>query len=181
MRGGPCGHESGATETVARTHGFGTRQHSTMNDVQVWKVMSSATSDAHLLEVTASAAAANTARQFAVQAAREWETPDQVCEVIELVVSELVSNGVQHGAGPTVAVRVARDDLGVAIEVVSTRSPTERIQFPATEALPGPEAPSGRGLALVRRFAPDLDLTVEPQLVTARCTVSYATVPSPEG
>jgi anti-sigma regulatory factor (Ser/Thr protein kinase) len=152
-----------------------------MNDVQVWKVMSSATSDAHLLEVTASAAAANTARQFAVQAAREWETPDQVCEVIELVVSELVSNGVQHGAGPTVAVRVARDDLGVAIEVVSTRSPTERIQFPATEALPGPEAPSGRGLALVRRFAPDLDLTVEPQLVTARCTVSYATVPSPEG
>jgi anti-sigma regulatory factor (Ser/Thr protein kinase) len=85
-----------------------------------------------------------------VPEARRWSEPffEQIGAGPDgvLVVSELVTNAVQHGSGP-VHVRIV-DGASVRIEVTDAR-PVERLE--ARD--PDPDDPRGRGLFLVEALA----------------------------
>lgn len=89
---------------------------------------------------------ARQARSFAVEALRSWGWED--VEVVELLVSELASNAVQHSESPTVGIdvrEVGRDR--VRVEVVN-----QGIGLPAPQP-PDPERIGGHGLAVVVQLA----------------------------
>jgi two-component sensor histidine kinase len=70
-------------------------------------------------------------------------------DVVRLAVSELVSNAVMHGTG-TIAVRLGVDEEGVHVAVSDNGvgfSPSGEF------VMPPPDAPGGRGLALVSMLA----------------------------
>jgi anti-anti-sigma regulatory factor len=89
--------------------------------------------------------AARHARDLATEACAAWDLPDLVGPAA-LVVSELVSNAVEH-AGTMITVRLTRRPgcLQIAVRDGSADEPVER---PAAEA-----AERGRGLLLVRTAA----------------------------
>jgi anti-sigma regulatory factor (Ser/Thr protein kinase) len=93
------------------------------------------------LELDQHAASVGVARQFVRDCLRDWraEGPD---DVPSLVVSELVTNALQHASGP-VTVFVARriDRIVLSVEDGSTAM--------AEVELPGPLEESGRGMMLV--------------------------------
>lgn len=69
----------------------------------------------------------------------------------ELLVSELVTNGVQHGPGERtwIDVRMLMDEAGITVEVSDSGDGFDPAAVPA----PDPERPGGWGLALVSRLA----------------------------
>ncbi|MDQ3739848.1 MAG: ATP-binding protein [Actinomycetota bacterium] len=69
--------------------------------------------------------------------------PAHRLEDLRLVVSELVTNAVVHGAGPTLDLRLRADGPVVTGEVVDQGDGFEH------PPLPTPDAPGGRGLAIV--------------------------------
>jgi anti-sigma regulatory factor (Ser/Thr protein kinase) len=75
---------------------------------------------------------------------------DDVLDDITLIVSELVSNAVQHGE-PDILLRMRMDPLAVDISVLDhgTGGPPEKVAAPSTSAT------SGRGLSIVDRLASD--------------------------
>jgi len=96
------------------------------------------------------------ARMSAVGAARHWAageflrcagSPDDLA-VLELLVTETVSNAVRHGRGP-LTLELTRDPdtggLHVAVHDGEPRPPVLRVV--------GPHATGGRGIALVDRLA----------------------------
>lgn len=88
------------------------------------------------------------ARHKVVDCVRAWGVAlsDEVADTIRLVVSELISNAVIHGAGPVTVVLHHRP--GRLVIVVSDRDQQAPVASCAAE---GDE--SGRGLALVAHFA----------------------------
>ncbi|MGW6458117.1 ATP-binding protein [Streptomyces sp. NPDC055078] len=79
-----------------------------------------------------------------------------LAETVELLITELVTNGFQHGSGGAVGVRLARTEAYVWIEVASGGG----AQRPcAREA--GPEDESGRGLRLVEVLADAWGVTAD--------------------
>lgn len=70
-------------------------------------------------------------------------------EAVRLVVSELVSNAVMHGTG-AIAVTLATEPDGVRVSVSDDGAGFLRSGDPA---MPPPDAPGGRGLALVSRLS----------------------------
>jgi anti-sigma regulatory factor (Ser/Thr protein kinase) len=86
------------------------------------------------------------ARQF-VRSRVGISNVDVPCDDLTLVVSELVTNAVEHGAGP-VEVVVRRWGGGVQIEVTTAVTPgrPERLD-------PYSTTPSGRGLLIVDALA----------------------------
>ena len=66
-------------------------------------------------------------------------------ETVRLVVSELVSNAVIHGTG-AIAVTLATEPEGVRVSVRDDGAGFRRSEEPT---MPPPDAPGGRGLALV--------------------------------
>lgn len=71
-----------------------------------------------------------------------------VGDTVELLVSELVTNGFQHGQGDTVDVRMWRTGSYLGLEVASGSGP--RVPCPR---VPGLFEESGRGLGLVAGVA----------------------------
>ncbi|MFJ9434778.1 ATP-binding protein [Streptomyces sp. NPDC101490] len=82
------------------------------------------------------------ARRILRAALRHWKCVD-VMDTALLLLTELVTNALQHGDGPTVGVRVELRDgsLMVAVTDGSAAVPVPR--------RPGPDAENGRGLFLV--------------------------------
>ena len=70
-------------------------------------------------------------------------------EAVRLVVSELVSNAVMHGTG-AIAVTLATGPEGVRVSVSDDGAGFPRSREPV---MPPPDAPGGRGLALVSRLS----------------------------
>jgi anti-sigma regulatory factor (Ser/Thr protein kinase) len=95
--------------------------------------------------VTSSVAAA---RRFVVAAARSWGVT-VLANDLALVVSELVTNAIEHGAGP-VGLAARRWGDGVQIEVSSALTS----QRPA-RLDPSPMMETGRGLLVVDALASD--------------------------
>lgn len=85
------------------------------------------------------------ARRFVTETMQRWDCGD-VYEVIELLVSELVTNAITHASSDAeVAVILHRDVIRVEVADTSTTPPQLR------EA--SPEDASGRGLALVEQLS----------------------------
>jgi anti-sigma regulatory factor (Ser/Thr protein kinase) len=98
------------------------------------------------LELGAITSAVPSARLHARLVLREWGLPAHMEQAAELVVSELVTNAIEHGSAgipATVRIWLSSDGGTVAINVwdSSSRPPV------ATNA--GAEAASGRGLMIV--------------------------------
>jgi anti-sigma regulatory factor (Ser/Thr protein kinase) len=85
------------------------------------------------------------ARRFVTTTLQRWHA-DDVCDVVELLTSELVTNAVLH-ARTSVTVRVVRCDDAVRVEVAdgSPAVPTPRLY--------SDDAVTGRGLQLVESLA----------------------------
>jgi anti-sigma regulatory factor (Ser/Thr protein kinase) len=86
------------------------------------------------------------ARAFCHGALATWQVPEQRCEDIVLVVSELVTNAVVHGESAR-QLRLRRTATRVIVEVFDNgrRMPHPRVAEP--------DAESGRGLHLVAKIA----------------------------
>ncbi|MEU5695653.1 ATP-binding protein [Actinosynnema sp. NPDC020468] len=82
------------------------------------------------------------ARQVVREAAAAWGLGEELVEDAELVVTELVSNGVDHATGP-LELTVARTEAGLRIEVAD-RSP----ELPKPQPVQV-ESVRGRGLVIV--------------------------------
>ena len=90
------------------------------------------------------------ARRAAREALVRWRLPELVDTVV-LAVSELVTNAVRYGR-PSVSLDMQRSPEQVRVEV-HDGDPTEP---PTGRGEVGPDAESGRGLAIVQELADDL-------------------------
>lgn len=88
---------------------------------------------------------ASAARRFATGTLHEWVSED-VCDVVELLLSEVVTNALLH-AGSDVEVCVIREPDGIRVEVAD-----QSRGMPAQRHWAG-DASTGRGLALVDAMA----------------------------
>ncbi|HYJ76682.1 MAG TPA: SpoIIE family protein phosphatase [Kineosporiaceae bacterium] len=86
------------------------------------------------------------ARAVALETLQAWGEPPAVCDVAQLVVSELVTNALRYGAG-TVAMQLSRHDDGVVVEVYDEGVGTPR------RRRAGADEEGGRGLLLVAAVA----------------------------
>ncbi|MFD5629842.1 MULTISPECIES: ATP-binding protein [unclassified Streptomyces] len=80
-----------------------------------------------------------------------WAVPDDACETVVLIVSELATNAVRHARVPgrTFDVALTYDETGKAVEIeVSDGSPRHPVVRPFD-----PDATSGRGLLLVEALS----------------------------
>lgn len=100
------------------------------------------------LELPGTPVAPSVARLFIRNLCREWGA-DEVCDVAELLSSELVTNAVIH-ARSTVALEAAYDDASVLRIDVYDRSQDDVDRTPKP---PEAGAEGGRGLAIVARLA----------------------------
>jgi anti-sigma regulatory factor (Ser/Thr protein kinase) len=90
-----------------------------------------------------------TARHFVTDLAVEWELDNLIspCNDLALVVSELMTNAIDHGAG-RIDLTVHRHEGSVQVEVTS--GVTERRPEPRQ---PSAATPTGRGLQIVARLS----------------------------
>ncbi len=111
------------------------------------------------------------ARRFVRDAAAAVVDGAAVGGDMELAVSELVTNAVEHGLEEpvTVAVAVTTDPPTVAISVRSARTPSG-IADPSTWAGPLPAVRTGRGLAIVRSVSDEVSVEADDSTVTVHCT-----------
>lgn len=96
----------------------------------------------------ADVSAPGTARAFVRD---RWpDLDEEVLDDVTLIVSELVSNAVQHGE-PEILLRIAVEPFGVDVSVLDHGPviPTSKLTAPSTDAV------SGRGLTIVERLAKD--------------------------
>jgi len=105
-------------------------------------------SDAVLVELPAEPSAVAIARSFVAEYASGLDPV--LRDDAELLVSELVSNAVQHGR-PSISLRVRTDPPGIGIEV-QDEGP-DLPSLPPEE--PTTDRPSGRGLRIVAALASD--------------------------
>ncbi|MBU6529682.1 ATP-binding protein [Streptomyces mayonensis] len=85
-------------------------------------------------------------RRITTASLRRWGVPEAVIDNVVLVVSELVTNAIEHG-GSNTALRVCLNDGELRIEVADGN------QSPATLQDPADDDESGRGLYLVALLA----------------------------
>lgn len=91
------------------------------------------------------------ARQFVVDSLAD--VPDDTVDDLKLVVSELVTNAIEHGMAETVHVGVGRSNDSVRLTVRGGRG---FIPNPAMQRMAPPEQLSGRGLQIVRSLTDDM-------------------------
>ena len=95
-----------------------------------------------VLDLPPTAAALGDGRHFATDALAQWSLPDALVEDATLIVSELLTNAVVHGA-PPIRLRLRRTPKELAIEVDDNSSAMPR------KLRAGPNDLHGRGLAIV--------------------------------
>lgn len=97
-------------------------------------------------EVSGDPAASAAARRFLLQTAGDWDLPPGLTEVAQLVVSELVSNAVEHaGTSSTVGLELADGKLRISVRDGSSLQPVAR-SFDTVSF-------RGRGLPLIERIS----------------------------
>lgn len=110
------------------------------------------------------------ARQFVVSVLSR-SAPAQVTRDLTLVVSELVTNFVEHSGGPAVEVAfVLADPHWWQVEVIGgTGLASKRVPEPETWTLAAAEEISGRGLGIVRQLMDHVVIDVADDRVSVRC------------
>ena len=105
--------------------------------------------------VGADTSASRVARRFLQETSGAWELPPDLTEVAQLVVSELVSNAVEHaGTGSTISLELVDRRLKVSVRDGSTTQPVSRpldlVSF------------RGRGLPLIDQVSEDWGVRYHP-------------------
>ena len=116
-------------------------------------------------DVATSSAAAESTR-FSRRAAAGADVVDD----LDLIVSELMANSIQHGDGGDIVVRVDAPSakwfsITVTNGVASSLPPMD----PTTWKVAATDLPSGRGLGIVRRLADEIAVTEAAGLVHVTC------------
>jgi anti-sigma regulatory factor (Ser/Thr protein kinase) len=106
-----------------------------------------------VIEVPGQAAAVARARQAVANFLAGRGVPSVVVDDMELVTSELVTNAIIHPPEPVDVVRVEVAASDVVSLVVSNVGPAAAIPPIEDWRTPPPHAPSGRGLAIVKRLS----------------------------
>jgi anti-sigma regulatory factor (Ser/Thr protein kinase) len=111
------------------------------------------------------------ARQFATTVLTASDAPTQVVRDFTLVVSELVTNFVEHSIGKPVEVIVGvADPEWWEVEVIGGAGvDSKRVPDPGTWKLAPAERISGRGLGIVRQLMDDVVIDVGQEQVSVRC------------
>jgi anti-sigma regulatory factor (Ser/Thr protein kinase) len=107
------------------------------------------------------------ARDFVRDVLHDDAVDEAIIEDVTLAVSELVTNGVRHGAGGPVTVRIETAPDEVVCIVRSTGGP---LPDPATWRSPGVSGRTGRGLAIVRAVADTVVAEADGLVVVLRCS-----------
>ena len=106
------------------------------------------------LHLPADAAAVSRARAWAAELCQHWKAGD-VCDDAALLVSELVSNAIQHaGTAMLIELGIAGNTILIAVTDGSTRPARLRTSTPLAEA--------GRGLLLVDALSTRWGVTAWP-------------------
>jgi anti-sigma regulatory factor (Ser/Thr protein kinase) len=96
--------------------------------------------------LTADGGSCARARQVVREVAASWELSEDLVDDAQLVVTELVSNGIDHGEGP-ITLTVSRKAGGMLVEV-HDESPKQPQLRPVD-----PSSPRGRGMQLVQALS----------------------------
>ncbi|WP_090012562.1 ATP-binding protein [Lentzea albidocapillata] len=96
--------------------------------------------------LTAEGGSCARARQVVREAAASWGLSEDLVDDAQLVVTELVSNGIDHGEGP-ITLTVSRKAGGMLVEVHDESS-----ELPQLRPV-DPSSPRGRGMQLVRALS----------------------------
>jgi anti-sigma regulatory factor (Ser/Thr protein kinase) len=124
----------------------------------------------HCVRLTAGPAAASAARQQVRAAIRAWEAPVDPADAV-LLTSELVTNAVQHTAGPVVTLVIACSCGQVRVDVHdASRALPEVTDVPA-------DAESGRGLHLVATLADEWGFYRTPAGKAVYFTLAFGPAP----
>ncbi|WP_090055597.1 ATP-binding protein [Lentzea fradiae] len=102
--------------------------------------------------LTAEGGSCARARQLVREAAASWDLPEELADDAQLVVTELVSNGIDHGEG-LITLTVRRKDGGMLVEV-HDESPEKPLLRPVD-----PSSARGRGMQLVQALSADWGTT----------------------
>ena len=114
---------------------------------------------------------ARAARQFVTELLRSRGAPDDVIGDYSLVVSELVTNVIEHSDGFQVEIIVDVDDPEWWVLEVVGGAPVVPKQMPIPEMWTVADANevSGRGLGIVRHLMDDVVTDVTPDRISVRC------------
>jgi anti-sigma regulatory factor (Ser/Thr protein kinase) len=117
-------------------------------------------------------ASVGSVRHWAQGVVASWGHDRSLCEALELLLSELVTNAITYSAG---AVRIHLQNLPDAIEVaVSDRSPR-----PPRFQNPTPSTEFGRGLQIVHQLSSSVDIVEEEGFgKTIRCRIPLGVSPN---
>lgn len=110
------------------------------------------------------------AREFVRERLAGTSCSDQAVRTLELVVSELVANAVEHGSGDDIVVDLGFDN-GEGAVTLAVRSCTADVDagFPSGPfAVPTAEQRSGRGLAMVRSLVDTLWASLDGRVLTVQ-------------
>lgn len=116
-------------------------------------------------------ASARAARQFVAATLRRHDAPPKLISDYALVVSELVSNIIEHGDGSTMVISLdVADPDWWEVEVVggATTPPITLLQ-PDTWTVASADKESGRGLGIVRHLMDDIVTHTDAGQVSIRC------------
>jgi anti-sigma regulatory factor (Ser/Thr protein kinase) len=114
---------------------------------------------------------ARAARQFVTERLRSSGAPVAVVGDYSLVVSELVTNVIEHSEGSHVEIILGLDDpLWWELEVVGGRpAAPKRMLAPELWTVASAHEVSGRGLGIVRQLMDDVVTEIGTDRVSVRC------------
>jgi anti-sigma regulatory factor (Ser/Thr protein kinase) len=118
------------------------------------------------------AATARAARDFVTATLLTGEEL-QTVETVRLIVSELVSNALQHDAESAVSVELRHHGAhAIHVEVCGGRVEPASLGDPADWQVAPPDDPAGRGLGIVAALAHDITVDTDDGVLIVRCHVS---------
>lgn len=88
---------------------------------------------------------------------------------MELAVSELVTNAIEHAHDDSITVAVETHPVSVTVSVSSSYSGSD-LADPTTWSGPVPTMRSGRGLAIVRAVSDEVVVMASDDILTVTCT-----------
>lgn len=121
------------------------------------------------VELQADLAEVSTARRFV--RANLPDVPDAVSADAQLITSEMVTNAIEHGVGGPVIVVVSRREHFVALTVESV-GPAPGVGAVDEWKLAAADEITGRGLAIVRAIADDVEVIRSPGRLVITATLA---------
>ena len=124
--------------------------------------------------VPADPSASAAARRFLLEAAADWDLSPDLTEVAQLVVSELVSNAVEHAETPsTIVLSLSDGELTISVR---DGSPTQPVPRPLDTV-----SFRGRGLPLIDRVSERWGIENHPDGKTVWAVLSVDADPADLG